>query len=274
MPKVLDMHHALVKPDYDQELKLKKLTFRCYSKKRLRELYPNQNYRLIGEIKQNNQKDRIARVHIGEKVLPVCELGEHSRLMFRRAGYLCVGGEDYIAVLKPRWAFLILFFGLIGTLLAMIVLLLCLMFQHKTPVINPLPSTDPNLETIGDPTDPSGGTGNEDNLGGSVSMIYSLKAKLDLASGNINILFQNPKNSTHHVVLEMYLLNGDDRVLIASSGRIPGGSALSQMQMLADSAVLTAGTYDALYKVVYYDPNTGERALVETEIVDVLLTVQ
>ena len=275
MPKILTMYHALSKPDYDQELKLRKLKILCYSKDQMDKLYPKEEYTLIGEVKKNNQKDRIARLQIADKIMPVSAPGEHSKIIFRKAGFINIGGDNYIVVLKHRLAFFIWFFGLIGGLIAAIVLLLCLLFRPKPPVINPMPSTDPHLESI--PQD----IGTEDDeqhevqeQGGSVSMIYSLNAYLELSSGKVDILFQNPTKSTHDVVLELYVINDTQKTLIAQSGRIPPSTALAQLTMMEGSAVLDTGMYEGMFKVLYYNPETGERALVETEITDVKLVVR
>ena len=45
------------------------------------------------------------------------------------------------------------------------------------------------------------------------------------------------------------------------------------MDMIEDSAILSEGVYNAVYKVLYYDALTGEKALVESTITDVALTV-
>lgn len=280
MPKVLNMFHAVPKADYDKKVKLQKLELMCYSPEKMDQLYSQKKPRVVGEIKANNQQDRIARVMVADKVLPVSALGKHSRLIYRKAGYINIGMDEYVAVLKSRFGFLLLLFLLLLGLVTALGLLLGSLFGKKDEptVINPMPVVDPNAETIPDetesPSEDPESVGVMEEQGGSVSMIYSLNAWLDLSTGTIDILFQNPGKSTHDVVLEMYVRNGEENVLIAQSGRIPAGSAMSFLTMKEGSASLSGGSYEALYKVLYYDPATGERALVESEITDVKLVVR
>ena len=40
-----------------------------------------------------------------------------------------------------------------------------------------------------------------------------------------------------------------------------------------NSAVLSPGSYEALYRIGFFDPETGERAVVQTELKNISLTV-
>ena len=104
-------------------------------------------------------------------------------------------------------------------------------------------------------------------------MIYSLDAKLDLNTGKIDIYFKNPKASTHDVSIILYVVSGDTKVPIAQSGRVSAGYSLTSLQMAEGSATLTDGVYNAYYMLSLFDPETGERALVQPEITGVQLVV-
>ena len=75
------------------------------------------------------------------------------------------------------------------------------------------------------------------------------------------------------MVLELYVISGSDDIKIAKSGRIQAGYGLYQMSLLEDAAELSEGVYRGKYKVIYYNPDTGERALVESDITDLQITV-
>ena len=102
---------------------------------------------------------------------------------------------------------------LLGLLLILALLLKTWMIGPSQPVINPdhpLPDQDQHAVQI-DPNAPledehedAPPADNEDG-GGSVSMIYTLDADVSLSSGAITMYFKNPSNSTHDVVLEAYI---------------------------------------------------------------------
>ena len=58
------------------------------------------------------------------------------------------------------------------------------------------------------------------------------------------------------------------RTLVAESGSIPPGYELDVLRLkpLADGTNLTAGTYSAVAQLVFYDINTNECAMVNSEL--------
>jgi len=61
---------------------------------------------------------------------------------------------------------------------------------------------------------------------------------------------------------------------VARSGLIPAGNGLYQMTLAEDAPALKEGMYTCMYRVRYYHPITGVRAIVESEITDVVMTVK
>ncbi len=269
-------YNIILLPEYDKKLKLKDQDFLAFSKKKLDKIYKNKNYVVIGEVKKEKPQDDTDLLIIGEEKYSVIRQGKHSKLFNRKAGFVCVGGDNYIAVLKSRIPFLILLFGLLAGIGVGIALLINMLTGSDVPVIapnHPLPDVDSDIEDIED--DNSGAANNNiSEGGGSVSMIYSLNAEIDLTDSDIDILFKNPSKSNHDVALELYIENNGERVLIAKSGRIPAGNMLRDMDLMPDTAILSEGIYEGIYKVIYYNPQTGERALVESDITDVEVTVR
>ncbi len=101
--------------------------------------------------------------------------------------------------------------------------------------------------------------------GGAVSLTYSNEVTINLDSNEIKLLFQNPSRSTQDVVLQLIVVSGDTEVVIAQSEKLPPGYMLQTMGLL-DTATLSAGTYAGRFNVLYYNPETGERAIVNTNI--------
>ncbi|MCD8116955.1 MAG: hypothetical protein LUE21_07560 [Oscillospiraceae bacterium] len=99
--------------------------------------------------------------------------------------------------------------------------------------------------------------------GGSVSLTYSTDVTVTLSDETASLYFGNPARSTQNVVLQLVI---QDEVVI-QSGLIAPGSQVSTLALLDDAAnMLASGGYDGQFVVLYYDPDTGERAVVTTEI--------
>lgn len=261
------------KLDYDEEIELYGEQLDYYSPKQMKELYPDKgSYTIVGEIRQNNKKEAIEKVKIGEKYRKVAAYKDFSRILNKEVGYLCVGDDEYIVILKSRLAFLLMLFGLGFGILAVGLLLWFLLKPEVVTPINPLPPIDTGIQTL--PGDGSTPAPADPNGGGTVSMIYSLDAELSLSTGEISMYFQNPNASNHDVVLELYIISGEQQVLVAVSGRLPTGAGLYKMQFDETAAKLMEGIYEGKFTVHYYNPVTGEKALVESDITDVTITVK
>ncbi len=266
---------VLPRADYDKSVRIDGLSLSCYSKKKFKEVTGDRPYRLVGETCKNNLKDCIAHLSVTEQsVLRVssCERA-HNRLLYARVGYVSVGEDSYVLLLKSRLAFLILLLLFLAAIGAAVGILLS-MLQPEAPVVspnNPLPDPDPDVRPLPPSDEPAPDVSTE---GGKVSMIYSLSAKMQRSTGEITILFKNPTASNHDVMLEMYVPYADGDIKIAQSGRIPAGNGLYTLDFIPSSAVMGEGVYSAYYKVIYYDPVSGERALVESKIEDLALEVR
>lgn len=257
--------------DYDQKVKIGKEKVFCYSKKQLEKAYPDGNYQIVGETKNKNKKKIISQLRLRNNEFDVCEVGSHSGLLHRRAGYVHVGGDYYIALLKPRWPFLLILLGLLLLLGLTVNVLLTPREPVEITPDHPAPVIDPNSALI---EDDDSQKADAPEGGGSLSMIYTLEAKLTLSTGEIEIYFQNPNSSTHNVSVELFVLNGEERVSLAQSGLVTAGSQLTRLNMTEGAAVLREGIYEGLYVLSCYDPVSGERALVQPEITGVELTVR
>lgn len=273
--------------DYDQKVKIEKQNIFCYSKKQLKKLYPNGDFRLIGETRAHNRKEKTGVLPLSdsaaaqssaaqreEKILTVSAFGDNSKILNRRAGYVHTGNDDYIVLLKSRIPFFIWLFYLLLGLAAGGILIAYLLKPPAKPAsepLHPLPPEDSQAQPL-----------EEDNTskasspegGGAVSMTYTLEAEINLESGEISMYFKNPNASNHDVAVEMYIISEGKETLVASSGLIKAGYGLYNMSLDIDSSLLSKGDYEGKYKVIYYNPETGERALIESDITDLKITAE
>ena len=86
---------------------------------------------------------------------------------------------------------------------------------------------------------------------------------IDLSKGIAELYFANPTKSNQDMVLQIVIKD----VVIAQSGTISPGKQISRLDLLKEApSMLSAGGYDGSFKVLYYQPDTHEKTIVNTEI--------
>jgi len=166
--------------------------------------------------------------------------------------------------MKKRNLIIILLLALI-TVGAVMTTVIVLLNRDNTPVLAPEyapQDTDDNAKPIE----------NDDNTkleaaegGGAVSLTYSKEVTITLSDKKANVVFQNPGKSTKDIVLQLIIESDGKEVVMAQSDLLPAGYMLNTMTLL-DTAKLSAGGYNGKFNVLYYDPDSGERAIVNTNI--------
>lgn len=111
---------------------------------------------------------------------------------------------------------------------------------------------------------------NVEKGGGAVSISYSDKVTVDLSDKKATLNFANPNKSTQDMVIQIVI---QDQILV-QSGKLTPGNKVSVLDLLngAEKKLLPGG-YEGKFTILYYDPNTGEKAVVNTEI-PISVTVQ
>lgn len=99
--------------------------------------------------------------------------------------------------------------------------------------------------------------------GGSVDLMFQDKVSIDLSDNAATLYYGNPSQSTQDVLLQIIV---QDK-LIAQSGRIVPGNLVKKLD-LAEGAtdILEPGGYDGKLVLSFYNPDTGEKATLNTEI--------
>lgn len=263
----------LASDKHDAKLKLKGSPVECFSPRYLKNTYPRGGCKIIGELSGGSKKDSIGSIQLGRSVHDVSAVGQHNSLLWKTAGYLQVGEDEYIALLKSRLPLLIILLLLLLALLALL-----LMGGKDTPANSPgsispdrpLPSVDAAAEKLeGDDSEkPDVKPG-----GGSLSLVYTLEASVNVSSGDIQIRFENPNESTHNVALDMYLVSEGKEYLVAQSDLLEAGYGLKHLKLLENAPELSEGIYAGLYRLHCYDPITGEELVLTPEITGVNVTV-
>lgn len=106
--------------------------------------------------------------------------------------------------------------------------------------------------------------------GGAVGLIYSKQVTVDLGGKNATLMFGNPSRSNQDMVVQL-VIQGET---IVQSGRITPGNKVTSLALLKNAEKkLTAGGYEGKFVVLYYNRDTGEKAILKTEI-PIVITVK
>lgn len=99
--------------------------------------------------------------------------------------------------------------------------------------------------------------------GGAVSLTYSTDVDISLDKKQAALFFANPGKSNQDMVLQIVVHD----VVVAQSGTIPPGKQINRLDLLRGGAgKLQAGGYDGKFKVLYYQPDTHEKTILNTDI--------
>lgn len=149
------------------------------------------------------------------------------------------------------------------TLAALGVTVWALFFRTEKPVLAPdyAPvEEDPNAR----PADDDGSDKMEaPEGGGAVSLTYSDEVTIDLSEQKAGLLFVNPGRSLQDIVIQ---INVADAAIVQSGTLKPGNQVTSLDLLEGVEGRLQPGGYDGLMTISYYDPDTREKSVVNTEI--------
>ena len=156
---------------------------------------------------------------------------------------------------------------LVVVLLLVAVACLCVavwaLFFRETVVLTP--DYAPQQEEVMAETipDDSGEKMEQPQGGGSVSLTYAREVTIDLAGETASLYFANPGRSNQDIVLQIVIQD----TVVVQSGTLKPGNQISSLSLLSGAKnQLAAGVYNGKFIVLYYDPVSGEKAIVNTEI--------
>ena len=176
--------------------------------------------------------------------------------------------EDYddedVEEKKKRKIWIILLILAIITVVAIAVTIWALFF------IEPIPSMlapdyapqelEQNAEDMGD--------SDADKLdapegGGAVNLMFQDKVTIDLGDNIASLYYGNPSQSTQDVLVQIVVQD----TLIAESGRLVPGKQIKKLELEDEATdMLLPGGYKGKLVLSYYNPETSEKAAVNTEI--------
>ena len=110
--------------------------------------------------------------------------------------------------------------------------------------------------------------------GGAVSMVYQKSVTINLNENMAYMMFQNPAKSVNDLVVQLVVVSKDgNETVIAQSGKLSPGYGIEQLELIKGAAELSPGEYTGRYNILYYDPDSGEKSVVNGNIEGVEITV-
>jgi len=121
--------------------------------------------------------------------------------------------------------------------------------------------TESNAESI--PGDNTSDKLDSPDGGGAVAMSYTKNVTIDISEEKAVLNFGNPGESTQDMLVQIVI---QDTILV-QSGRLTPGHKVSQLDLLEGAAKkLKAGGYEGKIVVLFYDQESGEKAMLNAEI--------
>lgn len=164
---------------------------------------------------------------------------------------------------KNKKLLLLLLLLLLLTLLSISLAIWALFFRGPDVTLSP-DHAPADLEVNQTPIEnDSGGKLDAEEGGGAVSLNYSPYVTIDLSDAIAVLMFANPGRSTQDMVVQLVIQDE----LFAQSDRLVPGNKITALKLLSGAEKkLSVGGYDGTFVVDYYDPETGELSIVNTEI--------
>lgn len=137
------------------------------------------------------------------------------------------------------------------------------LFFRETTVL--APDHAPEKEEVHAETIPgdSGEKMEQPEGGGAVSLTYSREVAIDLGEKRASLYFANPGKSNQDMLVQIVIQD----TVIVQSGTLKPGNQVKELDLLSGAdKQLTEGIYEGKFNVLYYDPDSGEKAMVNTEI--------
>lgn len=151
---------------------------------------------------------------------------------------------------------------LLITLAAVCITLWALFFRNTGTELSPDYAPQQEEQNARDIGDDDGTKLKAPEGGGAVGLTYSADVTIDLSEKQASLLFQNPSRSTSDMVVQIVIQDE----IVAQSGKLVPGKEITTLDLLDDAAKkLAAGGYDAKFVILMYDPDSGEKAMLNSE---------
>jgi len=155
-------------------------------------------------------------------------------------------------------------YGILILLIIACVVVIIILLDKKEKTLTPdfAPGT---IDTDAIKEDDSGKKMDVSSGGGAVSLSYSNVVMIDSSSKQVKMYFKNPGKSRESIVLEIVIEQNGEEYVLAKSDLLPPGYALYKMNLDTDIE-LPVGGYKGIFRISYYDEESGAKQIVNTKI--------
>jgi len=155
-------------------------------------------------------------------------------------------------------------YGILILLIVVCVIVIVILLDKKENTLTPdfAPGT---IDTDAIKEDNSGKKMDVTSGGGAVSLSYSNVVMIDNANKEVKMYFKNPVKSRESIVLEIVIEQNGEEYVLAKSDLLPPGYALYKMN-LDTGMKLPVGGYKGIFRITYYDEESGVKQIVNTKI--------
>ncbi len=162
---------------------------------------------------------------------------------------------------KNRSSLIIIIILLLLLLATISVTVWAVFFRDTTPVLAPDYAPQEDDKNAIDLNDKDTEKLEQQEGGGAMSLRYRKEIVVDLATKTAAMSFDNPAKSNQNMLIQLEIKG----VVVAQTGLIRPGRGIRRLDLF-DNAVLSPGVYNGKYVLYYYHEDTGEKAVVNTEI--------
>lgn len=228
---------------------------KCYSKKQIKILYPNKDYQLVAEYAPGSSKNAAGSLKYKDTKLELSSLKTHSRTAYSEKGFLGVGKDSFIVLIKNA-----LPTRIIASLLCVLVItagvFLAANLSGQTEIAT---IEDESIAAAGQNVPPELEEGAVDWEGarsrdtGGVSAGIAIPGyksiTIDAGKTDIKVNFQNPKQNPCYFVISLILEDGTE---LYKSKMIEPGKGLYDITIVNP---LNKGEYPAVIKYETFSLN-------------------
>ena len=165
---------------------------------------------------------------------------------------------------------------IIAVLSATVAVLLCVagwaLFLRPTPKLTDYEPSElePNALSYKSGTEVSKASAGS---GGFASIEYTKDVCVNRKTGTAQLYYANPSNSVNSVAIQLILVDSEGReAILGQSGLLMPGTKLEELQL--DDVGCRPGLYSGKYILTFYDPETSDKAILNTVIDGLNVTVQ
>lgn len=226
--------------NYDKEVTLDKNTIlKYYSRKKMKTIYPNHGYVVIGAIGEGRKHRKGELILHGEKH-PYFTL-EYQKFTSGIDGYIDCGNDEYIAVIKNQLIRNLIWLVILMVIMIGLVLGGVMLMKDKGGIDPNITDYDPNIK-LAENADPN-----------SIAIPGYSQITMEAGSDEMYAALWNPE--TNPCYFRFTIIMESDEEVLYQSGLVPPGKAITAVKI---RKILDEGVYPVLIRMETFSLDDGK----------------